>query len=221
MLSDWKTAEIPEHVRAALRLLERMTLHPLEIDAAFVEGLRADGLDDAAIRSAANTGFHFNLINRVADAFDFTLPTGKAKQTLARVLNLAGKTLKGPPEDEIWTRGEDGRIRPSELELAREHMYAATGETSTQLRLAIEGFVFARWGDARPDAPALPADLEGYLGKLALHAYRIVDEDLDALREAGYSKDAIYEITIVGSFAAGLVGIEHLFEAMYGGAPTS
>jgi hypothetical protein len=73
-----------------------------------------------------------------------------------------------------------------------------------------------QWDAPGTDAPPLPGELETYVRKLALHAYKIVDEDLDTLREAGHSKDAIYEITIVGAFAAGLVGIEPLFESMYG-----
>ena len=42
-----------------------------------------------------------------------------------------------------------------------------------------------------------------------------MDEDLEALKQAGYSDDRLYEITIVGSTGAALVGLEKLYEAMY------
>ena len=65
------------------------------------------------------------------------------------------------------------------------------------------------------DASPVPAELQTYLKKLSLHAYRIVDEDIEALQSAGYSDEMIYEITIVGATGAALVGLEKLFQALY------
>ena len=70
VLEDWTTAEIPEKTRAALKLLEYMTVHPQDIDLELITELRTIGLDNLAIQEAANVGFHYNLIDRVADAFD-------------------------------------------------------------------------------------------------------------------------------------------------------
>ena len=95
ILEDWKTADIPERTRAALRLLECMTLHPLEIDSSFVNELHQSGLDDLAMREAANVGFHYNLINRVADAFNFPVPEALQKKRLASILNITGKLIRG------------------------------------------------------------------------------------------------------------------------------
>lgn len=215
VLEDWTAADIPERTRAALRLLESMTKHPHDIDAAFVAQLRDEGLDDAAIRSAANVGFHYNLINRVADALDFPLPTPEGKAKLARMLNLAGRILKGTQASEPWVRGEDGHSRPPEVEAGRDRLLSAPGETDARLRRAVEAFVMDRWKHPRPGAPEFPEVLEGYVEKLALHAYRIVDEDVEAVREAGYTDEGIYELTIVGSFAAALVGLECLYDVMY------
>lgn len=216
MLEDWKTADVPERTRAALRLLECMTVRPLELDASFVQGLVRDGLDEAAIREAANVGFHYNLINRVADAFDFKVPGPKEKQRLAALLNLAGKVIKGSEHATVWVRSGDGRIRPTEVERGRERMLSADGETSPELRRAVEAFVTAQWGVTRPGAPEVPPELVGYLKKLARGAYKLVDEDVSALREAGYSTDALYELTMVGATGAALVGLEQLFGALYG-----
>ena len=218
VLEDWTTADVPARTRAALRLLECMTRRPMEIDADFVRGLRTDGLDDPAIREAANIGAHYNLINRVADAFAFPIPDSKQKARLATMLNIAGKWVKGSYADTVWVRGADGRLRPTEVDIGREHLLSAAGKTEPALRRAVEAYVTARWRVERPEATPVPEELGPYLGKLARHAYRIVDEDIDALRNAGYSDEAIYEITLVGAFGASLVGLEQLFEALYGEA---
>jgi alkylhydroperoxidase family enzyme len=215
VLEDWTKADIPERTRAALRLLETMTLHPLDINPEFVDDLHQFGLDDFAIREAANVGFHYNLINRVADAFDFPTPEGVQKQRLARMLNFTSKLLKGSAAEEIWVRGEDGVIRPPEVELGRVRILSTEGATDPALRRSVEAFVIKQWAYQRENAGQIPEELETYLKKLSLHAYRIVDEDVDALREASYTDEMIYEITMVGSIAAALVGLEKLYAARY------
>ena len=217
VLEDWTTADIPERTRAALRLLEMMTLHPLDINPDFVQRLRGDGLDDHAIREAANVGFHYNLINRVADAFDFPTPEGVQKRRLAKMLNITSRLLKGSEAEQEWVRGEDGRVRPPEVELGRQRLLTAEGATDPALRRSVEAFVTAQWEHNRDSAPQIPADLEPYLKKLSLHAYRVTDSDIDALHGSGYTDEMIYEITMVGSIAAALVGLEMLYMALYEG----
>lgn len=41
--------------------------------------------------------------------------------------------------------------------------------------------------------------LATYAGKIAEHAYRITDTDIDALKAAGYSEDAIFELTLAAA----------------------
>lgn len=216
VLEDWHTAEIPERTRTALRLLECMTLHPHDLDRSFIEALHRDGLDDAAIRGAVNVGFHYNLINRIADAFDFQSPDARGRARLVKMLNFAAKVLRGGEDPAIWVRGEGGVIRPPEVEHGRAHMLACAGETTPQLRRAVEAFVCRQWDHPRADAPTepLPQPLERYFTKLARAAYKIIDEDIDELRAAGYSDDALFELTAVGSTAAALVGLECVYAAM-------
>jgi len=45
--------------------------------------------------------------------------------------------------------------------------------------------------------------MEDYLDKVRLHAYRITDADVDALRPV-HSEDAIFEATVSVAVAAGL-----------------
>ena len=217
VLEDWQTADIPQRTRAALRLLETMTLHPADIDQAFVQSLNDAGLDTIAIQEAANVGFHYNLINRVADAINFPVPSGVQTKRLASILNITGKLLKGSRAEKDWVLGEDDRIRPPEVELGRERILTKEGATSLSLRRSVEAFVLAQWGVERSNAEPVPNELETYLKKLSLHAYKVTDAYFEAMREQGFTDEELYEITIVGSIGAALVGLEKLYEALYRG----
>lgn len=50
----------------------------------------------------------------------------------------------------------------------------------------------------------LPPELQPYADKVARHAYRVTDRDLDELRAAGYDDDAIFEITVAVALGVGL-----------------
>lgn len=50
----------------------------------------------------------------------------------------------------------------------------------------------------------IPPELEAYADKVARHAYRVTERDLDALRAAGHDDDAIFEATVAVALNAGL-----------------
>ncbi|MGH7899037.1 MAG: hypothetical protein ACREQQ_13865, partial [Candidatus Binatia bacterium] len=50
--------------------------------------------------------------------------------------------------------------------------------------------------------PELPAEWQKYVDKVALHAYKVTDEDVQALRRAGHSEDAIFEVTVATAVGA-------------------
>ena len=77
VLSDWRTAPIDEKVRAALGLLEKMTLSPGTLGPDDVRPLRALGISRQAVEDALLVSFSFNLIDRLADSFGWHVP-GKA-----------------------------------------------------------------------------------------------------------------------------------------------
>ena len=60
---------------------------------------------------------------------------------------------------------------------------------------------------SRPDRPA-PPEFGPYLEKVRLHAYRVTDADVQALKDAGYSEDEIFEHTVSAAVAAGLARLE-------------
>ena len=49
-----------------------------------------------------------------------------------------------------------------------------------------------------------PPDFGPYLDKVRSNAYTVTDEDVQALKDAGYSEDVIFEQTVSVAVAAGL-----------------
>jgi alkylhydroperoxidase family enzyme len=66
---------------------------------------------------------------------------------------------------------------------------------------------------ARPDRTA-PAAMEPYLEKVRRDAYRVTDEDVDALRAAGFSEDEIFEQTVSAAVSEGLVRLDAALRAL-------
>lgn len=62
-------------------------------------------------------------------------------------------------------------------------------------------------------APA-PAGMAAYLEKVRERAYSVADEDIDALREAGFSEDEIFEQTVAVAIAEGLRRLDAADEAI-------
>jgi alkylhydroperoxidase family enzyme len=56
---------------------------------------------------------------------------------------------------------------------------------------------------AEPERSASP-ELERYLEKVRLHAYKVTDRDVDDLKAAALSEDEIFEHTVSAAVAAGL-----------------
>jgi hypothetical protein len=65
-----------------------------------------------------------------------------------------------------------------------------------------------RWAVAHHRMDDVPPALVTYLEKVRGHAYRVTDEDVEALKHAGYSEDAIFELTVSAAIGAALVRLE-------------
>jgi alkylhydroperoxidase family enzyme len=52
--------------------------------------------------------------------------------------------------------------------------------------------------------PPAPADMTAYLEKVRRHAYKVTDADVQALKDAGYSEDEIFEQTVAVAISEGL-----------------
>ena len=90
VLADPETAPIDERLRATLRFLRKLTLEPNAVGGDDVRALHAAGVEDAAIEEAAYVATMFNVIDRLADAFDFRPNDAAGLRWVARILLKVG-----------------------------------------------------------------------------------------------------------------------------------
>jgi alkylhydroperoxidase family enzyme len=62
-------------------------------------------------------------------------------------------------------------------------------------------------------APA-PEEMSAYLDKVRDRAYTVVDRDVDELKAAGFSEDAIFEQTVAVAIAEGLRRLDRAAEVI-------
>ena len=55
----------------------------------------------------------------------------------------------------------------------------------------------------------VPPVAQAYTEKVRLHAYKVVDRDVEELKSAGWSEDQIFELTVATALGAGLSRLEH------------
>lgn len=82
VLDDWRTAPVPERLGAALEFLEKVTLRAAELRPEDARRLLDFGIQPEAVRELLYVCFLFNTLDRLADAFDFEIPTGKGKRRI-------------------------------------------------------------------------------------------------------------------------------------------
>jgi hypothetical protein len=108
---------------------------------------------------------------------------------------------------------------PPKVQKAVHSLLASPATCAPELRHAIEAYAATLSGAARqlPETGIpIPPDLLPYLKKVALHAYKITDEDVQHLKAAGYSEDTIFEITLCAAVGAGLARMEQGLLALKG-----
>jgi alkylhydroperoxidase family enzyme len=88
------------------------------------------------------------------------------------------------------------------------------GDTDPSIRLAVEALSAQIGGRSTIEAGSISPELVSYIKKIALHAYKTTDEDIDSLRNAGYSEDAIFEITLSAALGAGMARLERGLSAL-------
>lgn len=81
------------------------------------------------------------------------------------------------------------------------------GATSSELRRAVL------------ERGTVPPPLASYVDKVATRADTVTDADVAALAQAGYSEDAIFEITVSAAVGAALSRLERGLAALRGTEP--
>jgi alkylhydroperoxidase family enzyme len=105
---------------------------------------------------------------------------------------------------------------PPKVEALARGLFEGRGVTEPALRRAVAARAESACLGREAEAGAIPPDLAGYVEKIALHAYRVTDDDIAALTAAGYGEDAILEITASAAFGAGLLRMERGLAALKG-----
>jgi alkylhydroperoxidase family enzyme len=94
------------------------------------------------------------------------------------------------------------------------------GDTEPTVRQAVEALSAQPGGRSSTHRDAIPSELINYVTKIALYAYKTTDEDIETLRKAGYSEDAIFEITLSAALGAGMARLERGLGALKGESST-
>ena len=97
-----------------------------------------------------------------------------------------------------------------------EAILTGSGDTEPSIRQAVEALSAQPGGRPSSQADVIPPELISYVKKVALHAYKTTDEDIEALLKAGYSEDAIFEITVSAALGAGMARLERGLAALKG-----
>jgi len=117
------------------------------------------------------------------------------------------------------------------IERLVESVLATSGHTTSKLRHA----VFARAFGPHPlttlplssrlsgtergtGGEDIAPDLARYVDRVALHAYKVTDEDFTALQQAGNSDDVLFEVTVSAALGAALGRLERGLAALRGEA---
>jgi alkylhydroperoxidase family enzyme len=91
------------------------------------------------------------------------------------------------------------------VDALRRAVFDSPGDVDRTLRDA------ARRNEGLPDA------LRAYVDKVARHAHKITDEEVEALKKAGYTEDQLFEITVSAAVGAGLKRLELGLAPLRGG----
>ena len=104
---------------------------------------------------------------------------------------------------------------PQKVQAAVNNLLTKPGVLTQQLRRAIEAHA-ARLSGGEREPQQLPADLLDFVEKVVLSPHQVTERDFERLVEAGYSEDAIFEVTLCASVGAGLARMERGLLALQG-----
>lgn len=92
-IANWQRAPVREELRQALGFLEKLTVSPDTVTDDDVHALYRAGVSERGIREAIYICFVFCTINRLADAFEFEMPSESSYRRLGFTLYNMGYGL--------------------------------------------------------------------------------------------------------------------------------
>ena len=94
----------------------------------------------------------------------------------------------------------------SQVDVLRQAVQEGLGHTAPSVRHAVSTHAAKLCHD---DAPTeVPSNPLGYVDKVALHAYKVTDDDVEARKQARRTEDEIFEITVAAALGAALERLE-------------
>jgi alkylhydroperoxidase family enzyme len=94
VVADWRTAPLRPELAATLVFLEKLTLSPDELVPADAGAVRAAGVSEEALRTAATVCALFSMIVRLADSLGWDVP-GPERLALRAPAMLEGGYVLG------------------------------------------------------------------------------------------------------------------------------
>lgn len=197
VLSGNLRTRISPKLEAALQLIEKLTLHPHQVQPQDIEPMRALNIGQRTIHDAILICSGFNIIDRVADALDFAIPSAQEFEKGAKFLMAFGYRMASG----VSFRWPSSKSRNSELHEA---------EVRTLLVSVLEGPGLLETPLRRKifEGREVSEPLGNYVRKVRQEAYKVLDGDVAALLAAGYSEDQIFESTISAVLGAGLARLK-------------
>jgi alkylhydroperoxidase family enzyme len=96
--------------------------------------------------------------------------------------------------------------------LVERVLTSASASSSTDLRRAVFEHVASLTRQGTD--VSIPADVQTYIRKVALNAYKVLDREVDAMRAAGYSVDEVFEMTVAAAVSAGVTRMDIALTAL-------
>ncbi len=194
-----------------LGFLEKITLSPDEVNAGDAAILLKNGISKKAVADALYVCVGFNIINRLADAFDANVPApGRFSRSARFLLRFGYQILSGLGFEEFRTQFQKYKKpahlkNKNELENGVENFdrYEEMWKKLNRTIFEENGFLEPALRKAAGAAGDLPGETGVYVKKVYDNAYRITDQDFFDLRKSGFSEEQIFEITVCAALGAG------------------
>ena len=104
---------------------------------------------------------------------------------------------------------------PPAIQRVLKAVLGPSGESKLDERQAVHDFARDAAG-VKTDAFEVPTALSPYLEKLTHSPYKVIERDLDALRQAGYNEDQIFELTLAGALGSAAGRYQRTLDLLYG-----